>query len=86
MSFPEGEEVMKCWVGLFYLRLGLFYLRLVCVAYGNLAWSFLLMVEIGLVFFTYGAPIRKLGLVFSAYGSPPAGNWFWSFLLTVPPP
>ena len=33
-------------VGLFYLRVSLFYLRLVFVAYGQLAWSFLLTVEI----------------------------------------
>ena len=32
------------WVGLFYLRVCLFYLRLVFVAYGRLAWSFLLTV------------------------------------------
>ena len=69
-------------VGLFYLRVSLFCLRLVFVAYGQLAWSFLLTVEIwfglfclrwkiGLVFFTYGGKsVRKLGLVFFAYGSP----------------
>ena len=33
-------------VGMFYLRLSLFYSRLVFVAYGELAWSFLLTVEI----------------------------------------
>ena len=33
-------------VGPFYLRVSLSYLRLVFVAYGQLAWSFLLMVEI----------------------------------------
>ena len=26
--------------------------------------------EIGLIFFTYGPPVRKSGLVFSAFGSP----------------
>ena len=58
-----------------------FLLTLVFVAYGQLAWSFLLPVEtrfglyggksIGLVFFAYGSPPSwKLGLVFFAYGSP----------------
>ena len=53
-------------VGLCYSRLGLFYLRLVFVAYGKFVWSFLLTVEIGLVFVVYG---EKVGLVFFTYGS-----------------
>ena len=70
------------WVGFFYLRLGPFCLRLVFVAYGQLAWSFLITVEfrfglfylrskIGLVFLLTVPPRQKLGLVFLAYGSPP---------------
>ena len=60
--------------------------------------SFLLTVglcclrSVGLVFFTYGRNsvwssllTVEIGLVFFAYGSPLAGNWVWSFLLTVPP-
>ena len=63
----------------FYLQLGLLHLRLVFVAYGNLAWSFLLGVKFGLVLFVYDGksvglftfpPIGKLSLVFLAYGSP----------------
>ena len=84
-------------VGLFYLRVSLFYLRLVFVAYGQLAWSFLLTVEIwfglfrlrwkiGLVFFTYGSH-RSGNQVWSfCLRFPPSGNRVWSFLLTVPPP
>ena len=36
---------VKQGVGLFYLQVSLFYLRLVFVAYGQLAWSFLLTAE-----------------------------------------
>ena len=58
-------------VGLFYLRVSLFYLRLVFVTYGQLAWSFLLMVEIRFGLFC----LRwKIGLVFFTYGSPRSGN------------
>ena len=66
------------WVGLFYLRVSLFCLQLVFVAYGQLAWSFLLTVwsfsltvEIRFdLFYLRFPPVRKLGLVFFAYGSP----------------
>ena len=61
-------------VGRSYLRWGLFYLRLVLVAYGR---SWLLTVELGLVFCTYGwiwfgllCLWWKLGLVLFIYGSP----------------
>ena len=75
----RGHPVNK-WLGLFHLKLGIFYLRLVFVAYGQLAWSSLLTVEIrfglvclrwkiGLVFLTV-SPVRKMGLVFFTYGSP----------------
>ena len=62
----------------FYLRVSLFYLRLVFVAYGQLAWSFLLTVwsflltveiRFGLFYLRF-PPLRKLGLLFFAYGSP----------------
>ena len=64
-------------VGLFYLRVIFFYVRLVFVAYGQLAWSLLLTVEIrfGLLCLRW-----KIGLVFFTYGSSVR-----SFLLTVPP-
>ena len=58
-------------VGLFYLRVSLLYLRLVFVAYGQLAWSFLLTVEIRFGLFC----LRwKIGLVFLTYGFPLSGN------------
>ena len=58
---------MKKRVGLFYFPLGVFHLRLVFVACGQLAWSFLLTVEIRFGLFC----LRwKIGLVFSIYGSP----------------
>ena len=77
----NGISQPQIWAGLFYLRVSLFYLRLVFVAYGQLAWSFLLTVEIGFVFlltvenrlglfYLRFPPVRKLGLVFFAYGSP----------------
>ena len=63
----------------FYIRASLFYLRLVFVAYGQLAWSFLFKVwsfclwwKFGLVFFTYGSP-------------PPAEIRFGLFCLRFPP-
>ena len=39
----------------FYLRLGLSYLQLVFVAYGKMAWSLFLTVDIRLGLFAYGA-------------------------------
>ena len=84
-------------VGLFYLRLSLFYLRLVFVAYGQLAWSFLLTVEIrfGLLSLRWKSvwsflltvppwPEIRFGLFCLRF--PLSGDWVWSFLLTVPPP
>ena len=80
---PKGQKTGR--VGLFYLRVSLFQLRLVFVAYGQLAWSFLLTVEnrFGLFYLRFSQsgirfglfclrffPVRKLGLVFFAYGSP----------------
>ena len=77
------ECTSSIWVGLFYLRVSIFYLRLVFVAYGQLAWSFLLTVEIRFgLFLAYGENlvwsflltvplVRKSGLVFFAYSSPP---------------
>ena len=66
------------WIGIFHLWLGMFCLQFVFLAYGKLAWSFLL--EFGLVFAAYGGksfwsylrfpPVRKLDLVFFVYGSP----------------
>ena len=82
-------------VDLFYLRLGLFYLRLVFVAYGQLAWSSLLTVEIRFGRSAYGGnsvwsflltvpPARKLGFVFFAYGSPRPEIGFGVFCLRFP--
>ena len=52
-------------------RLGLLYLRLVFVTYGQLAWVFLLSVEIRFGLFC----LRwKIGLVFCPYGSPRRGH------------
>ena len=67
--------------GSFYLQLGIFYLQLVLATYGQLAWSFLLTVEIWFGLSAYGGksvwsflhtvpPVRKLGLVIFPYGSP----------------
>ena len=89
-----------CWlpkVGLSVLRLSLFCLRLVFVAYGTLAWSLLLTVEIrfglcylwwniGLVFFAYGSPRPQPGLGLLCLRLPPSQLWVWSFLLTVQRP
>ena len=47
--------------------IGLLYLRLVFVAYGKLAWSFLLAVELQFGHFCLGWKIR---LVFFTYGPP----------------
>ena len=71
--------------------------RLVFVAYGQLAWSFLLTVEIrfGLLCLRWKSvwsflltvppwPEIRFGLFCLRF--PLSGNWVWSFLLTVPPP
>ena len=74
-----APDIFGCWIS--FLLTARSFLLLVFVAYGTLAWSFLLMVEIwfgpfclqwkvGLVYFAYGAPVRKLGLVLFAYGFP----------------
>ena len=58
--------------------MGLFYLRLVLVAYGKLACSFLLTVEVRLVRFgplAYGE--SQLGLFYLLF--PPSGNWVLVF-------
>ena len=57
---PFNPHIQK-WVGLLYLRVSLFCLRLVFVAYGQLAWSSLLAVEIWLGLFNLQ---WKFGLVF----------------------
>ena len=67
-------------VGLYYLRLSLFYLRLVFVTYGELAWSFLLTVEIRFGLFLLTVE-NRFGLFYLRF--PSSGNWIWSFLLTV---
>ena len=79
-------------VGLFYFWVRLFYLHLVFVAYGQLAWSFLLTVWSFLLtveiwfglFYLRSPPLQKFGHFCLRF--PPSGNWVWSFLLTVPPP
>ena len=63
-----------------YLRVSLFYLRLVFVAYGHLAWSFLLTVDLRFGLF---CSRWKLGFVFFAYGFPRPEK-ICSFLLTFP--
>ena len=63
-------------VGLFHLRSGLSYFRLVLVADENLAWSFLLTVELwfGLLSIQW-----KIGLVFFTYGFGLLCLWFQKF-------
>ena len=59
----------------------MFYLRLIFVAYGKVAWSFLVMVEmwfglsclwwkVSLVFFAYGSSRPEIGCGLFTYGSP----------------
>ena len=67
-SLQSAKHLGK-WVGLLNLRVSLFYSWLVVVAYGQLAWSFLLTVErfglfclrwkVGLVFLLTIPPVRK---------------------------
>ena len=77
----QGSEWVQGRGVFFYLQLGLFYLRLVFVTYGQLAWSFLLLIANGgksvWLFYLQFPLSSKLGLVFFTYG-------FWSFLLTAP--
>ena len=93
----NGRARIFIWIGLFYLRLILFYLRLVFVAYGQLAWSFLLTVEIrfGLLclrwkpvwsFLLTVPPWPEIRFGLFCLRFPLSGNYVWSFLLTVPPP
>ena len=57
-----GGRGISIRVGLFYLRVSLVYLRLVFVAYGQLAWSSLLTVEIRFGLFAYGR--NRFGLFY----------------------
>ena len=68
--------------GLFYLRISLFYLRLVFVAYGQLAWSFSLMLEIWFGLFAYGG---KSVWSFLLTVSPRPEIRFGRFCLRFPP-
>ena len=71
-------------VGLFCLRLGdlgRFCLWLVLVAYGNLAWSFLLMLWLTFGWSLLLAIENRFG-IFS--GCPLSGNWVVSFCLQFP--
>ena len=92
-GFP-AVPLGRFFLGMSLLLTGKFFcLRLVFVAYGQLAWSFLLtvcsfllMVEIRFGLFTYGSACPEVRFGLFCLRFPPSGNWVWSFLLTVPPP
>ena len=78
-------QVLPFLIKSFYLWLRLFYFRVVFAAYGKLAMSSLLTVEvrfgllclrwkIGLVSYLQFPPVQKLDQVFFAYGSPAASK------------
>ena len=69
------------WGRCFYLWLGLVVSRLVFVAYGKLAWSYLLTAEIQFGLFCLRS---KIGLFFFTYSSA-SRNLIWSFLFAVSP-